>query len=140
MGSYRYTKCQNTWPLKVAKHYEILSLHRLNDINLVVDFSEIGQELCKTNFHATLNRENNNTLRTNQLLVFKREFLSEPYLEMPTTRMEKKMLARGSASTWRIIYNCFIYYYNIKRCETVPLVILALWYPPPSISDPLDRH
>ena len=48
---------------------------QLNGINLVVDYSEIGQELreellkeCKTKWHATLDRENDNRLRTYQLL------------------------------------------------------------------------
>ena len=90
---------KNTWPLKVALEYETLGLHRLNDINLVVDFSEIGQELyekllneCIAKWHAILDRENNNKLRTYRL--FKREFLSEPYLEMPITGKERKALAQ----------------------------------------------
>ena len=55
----------------MALEYETLGLHRLNDINLVVDFSEIGQELyekllneCIAKWHAILDRENNNKLRT----------------------------------------------------------------------------
>ena len=45
---FKWAHIQNikdTWPLEVAKLYETLGLHRLNDINLVVEFSEIVQEL-----------------------------------------------------------------------------------------------
>ena len=83
----------------MAKQYEILGLHRLNHINLIDDFSEIGQELsekllnaCKTKWHATFDKENNIKLRT--YLLFKRKFASEPYLEMPITRKERKELAQ----------------------------------------------
>ena len=51
-----------------------LGIYKLGDINLIVEFSEIGQEFnkkllieCKTKWHATLNRGNNNKLRTYQL-------------------------------------------------------------------------
>ena len=82
-----------------CRHLILALLYRLNDINLVVDFSEIGQEFyekllneCIAKWHAILDRENNNKLRTYRL--FKREFLSEPYLEMPITRKERKALAQ----------------------------------------------
>ena len=86
---------RNTWPIKVGKQFEFLGLHRLND---VVEFSEIGQELsdkllndCNLKWQASLNRETNK-LRTYRLM--KTEFISEPYLEMPITRKERKALAQ----------------------------------------------
>ena len=58
---------RNTWPIKVGKQFEFLGLHRLNDLNDVVEFSEIGQELsdkllndCNLKWQASLNRETNN--------------------------------------------------------------------------------
>ena len=90
---------RNTWPTKVRKQFETLGLHRLNDVNDVVAFPEIGQDLsdkllsdCNLKWQATLDRETSNTLRTYRLL--KTEFISEPYLEMPISRKERKALAK----------------------------------------------
>ena len=90
---------RNTWPTKVRKQFETLGLHRLNDVNDVVAFPEIGQDLsdkllndCNLKWQATLDRETSNKLRTYRLL--KTEFISEPYLEMPISRKERKALAK----------------------------------------------
>ena len=54
---------RNTWPIKVGKRFETLCLHRLNEVNDVVEFSEIGQDLsdkllndCNLKWQAKLNR------------------------------------------------------------------------------------
>ena len=51
---------RNTWPTKVRKQFETLGLHRLNDVNDVVAFPEIGQDLsdkllndCNLKWQAT---------------------------------------------------------------------------------------
>ena len=83
----------------MRKQFETLGLHRLNDVNDVVAFPEIGQELsdkllndCNLKWQATLDRETSNKLRFYRLL--KTEFISEPYLEMPISRKERKALAK----------------------------------------------
>ena len=85
--------------MKVGKQVELLGLHRLNDVNDVVEFSEIGQELsdkllndCNLKWQASLSRETNNKLRTYRLM--KTKFISEPYLEMPISTKERKALAQ----------------------------------------------
>ena len=89
---------RNTWPTKVEKQFETLGLHRLSDVNDVFEFSEIEQDLsdkllsdCMFKWQATLDRGTNNKLRTYRLM--KTEFVSEPYLEMPIARKERKVLA-----------------------------------------------
>ena len=99
---FKWALAQNirkTWPTKVRKQFETLGLHRLNDVNDVVAFPEIGQDLsdellndCNLKWQATLDRETSNKLRTYRLL--KTEFISEPYLEMPISRKERKALAK----------------------------------------------
>ena len=55
--------------------FETLGLHRLVDVNDVVEFSEIGQDLsdkllsdCNLMWQAILDRETNNNLRTYKVI------------------------------------------------------------------------
>ena len=90
---------RNTWPIEVGKQFESLGLLRLKEVNGVVEFSEIGQDLsnklfndCNFKWQASLNRE---TIKFRTYRLMKTGLISEPYLEMPITRKERKARAQG---------------------------------------------
>ena len=67
---------RNTWPIKVGKQFETLGHYRRNDVNDIVEFSEIGIYLSdkllndhNLKWHAIIDRETIKSLKILKLLV-----------------------------------------------------------------------